>query len=146
MCAKLRSCGAEVWHDTKADLSDQRIVSSPSDAIAAGGYRRRHEKLTRLYKLVEDGTTWIDDVLKDRLNALKAERDKAKSALERVKLAGGQPILIDPAPLERFGHNRREHFTSGSIPFRKAYLQSLIDVIEVDGDQIRVNGNRDVLE
>ena len=25
----------------------------------------------------------------------------------------------------------RENFTSGSIPFRKAYLQSLIDVIEL---------------
>jgi hypothetical protein len=26
----------------------------------------------------------------------------------------------------------REKFTTGSVPFRKAYLQSLIDVIEVD--------------
>ncbi|MEH2483168.1 hypothetical protein V1282_006525 [Nitrobacteraceae bacterium AZCC 2146] len=26
----------------------------------------------------------------------------------------------------------REHFTSGSVPFREAYLQSLIDVIKVD--------------
>ena len=25
----------------------------------------------------------------------------------------------------------RDHFASGSIPFRKAYLQSLIDVIDV---------------
>lgn len=40
----------------------------------------------------------------------------------------------------------RDYFTSGSIPFRKAYLQSLIDVIEVDDDQIRIKGRRDVLE
>ena len=40
----------------------------------------------------------------------------------------------------------REHFTSGSIPFRKAYLQWLIDVIEADYDQIRIKGNKDVLE
>jgi hypothetical protein len=78
--------------------------------------------------------------LTDRLNALTAERDRTKSALERAKSAGGQPILIDPALLERFGRNMRDYFTSGSIPFRKAYQQSLIDVIEVDDDQIRIKG------
>ncbi len=31
----------------------------------------------------------------------------------------------------------RENFTSGSVPFRKAYLQSFIDVIEVDDAQLR---------
>ena len=40
----------------------------------------------------------------------------------------------------------RENFASGSIPFRKAYLQSLIDVIEVDDIQIRIKGSKDVLE
>jgi hypothetical protein len=32
------------------------------------------------------------------------------------------------------------------VPFRKAYLQSLIDVIEVDDHRIRIQGNKDVLE
>ena len=40
----------------------------------------------------------------------------------------------------------RENFTSGSIPFREAYLQSLIHVIEVDDSQIRIKGSKDVLE
>jgi hypothetical protein len=31
-------------------------------------------------------------------------------------------------------------------PFRKAYLESLIGNIEVDDDQIRIKGDRDVLE
>jgi hypothetical protein len=39
----------------------------------------------------------------------------------------------------------REHFTTGSVPFRKAYMQSLIDVIEVDDRQIRIKGSKDVL-
>ena len=34
----------------------------------------------------------------------------------------------------------------GSVPFRKAYMQSLIDVIEVDDRQIRIKGSKDVLE
>ena len=40
----------------------------------------------------------------------------------------------------------RENLTSGSTPFRKAYLRSLIDVIEVDDAQVRIKGSRDVLE
>ena len=55
-------------------------------------------------------------------------------------------IEIDPALLERFGRTMREHFTTGSVPFRKAYMQSLIDVIEVDDRQIPIKGSKDVLE
>ncbi len=54
--------------------------------------------------------------------------------------------VIDPALLQQFGRSMRENFTCGSIPFRKAYLQSIIDVIEVDDTQIRINGSKDVLE
>ena len=67
-------------------------------------------------------------------------RDRAKAALERAKSHSSQAIQIDPALLEQFGRSMRENFTSGSIPFRKAYLQSLIDVVEVDDAQIRIKG------
>ena len=90
------------------------------------------EKLKRLYRLVEDGLTDLDDVLKDRLNSLKADRDRAKATLERAKEHAASPIQIDPALIERFGRMMRENLTTGSVPFRKAYLQSLISVIEVD--------------
>ena len=43
------------------------------------------DKLARLYRLVEDGLTDLDEVLSDRLTALKADRDRAKAALERAK-------------------------------------------------------------
>jgi site-specific DNA recombinase len=43
------------------------------------------DKLKRLYQLVEDGLTDLDEVLKDRLNTLKAERQKAKAALDRAR-------------------------------------------------------------
>jgi site-specific DNA recombinase len=48
------------------------------------------EKLKRLYKLVEDGITELDDVLKDRLNSLKADRERAKAALERARSHSSQ--------------------------------------------------------
>jgi site-specific DNA recombinase len=39
------------------------------------------DKLARLYRLVEDGLTDLDDMFRDRLAALKAQRDRAKAAL-----------------------------------------------------------------
>ena len=36
--------------------------------------------------------------------------------------------------------------TSRSIPFRNAYLQPLIDMIEVGDNQIRIKGSKEVLE
>jgi len=104
------------------------------------------DKLKRLYRLVEDGLTDIDEVLKDRLDALKADRDRAKAALERAKAHSASQIEIDPALIERFGRTMRENFSTGSVPFRKAYLRSLIDVVEVDDHHIRIKGSKDLLE
>jgi hypothetical protein len=53
---------------------------------------------------------------------LKADRDRAEAALERAKPHSSQAIQIDPALLEQFGRSMRKNFTSGSIPFRKAYF------------------------
>src|SRR6266436_2652885 len=104
------------------------------------------DKLKRLYRLVEDGLTDVDEVLKDRLNTLKADRDRAKAALERAREHSASQIQIDPGLIERFGRTMRESFSTGSVPFRKAYLRSLIDVIEIDDHQVRVRGNKDLLE
>jgi hypothetical protein len=103
-------------------------------------------KLKRLYRLVEDGLTDLDEVLKDRLINLKADRDRSKAALDAAKFQIAPAIRVDPALIERFGRSMREKFTTGSVPFRKAYLQSLIDVVEVHDHQIRIKGSRDVLE
>jgi site-specific DNA recombinase len=105
------------------------------------------DRLKRLYQLVEDGLTDLDDVLKDRLNTLKAERARMRAALERARShLGDGAIAIGPGLIERFGRAMREHLTTGSVPFRKAYLQSIIDVVEVDDSQIRIKGSKEVLE
>lgn len=124
----------------KAEALSTRITALQREVTDAD------EKLKRLYRLVEDGMTDLDEVLKDRLNTLKAERDRASAALDRARPNAGSPIQIDPALIEQFGRTMRENFTTGSVPFRKAYLQSLIDVIEVDDEQIRIKGSKDVLE
>jgi len=133
--ASLSSARAE----KEAALND-RLIALQRQVIDAD------DKLKRLYRLVEDGLTDLDEVLKDRLTTLKADRDRAKAALERAKGHSASQIQIDPALIERFGRSVRENFSTGSVPFRKAYLQSLIGVIEVDDHQIRIKGNKDLLE
>ena len=63
----------------KEQILNARITSLEREVSDA------EDKLKRLYKLVEDGLTDLDDVLKDRLNALKAERDRVRAALERAR-------------------------------------------------------------
>jgi site-specific DNA recombinase len=103
------------------------------------------DKLRRLYALVEDGVTNLDEVLKARLAGIKADRDRARIALERIK--GQSPAAsIDSARIDRFGSVMRENITTGDIPFRKAYLRWLIDAIEVDDRLIRIHGSKSTLE
>jgi site-specific DNA recombinase len=40
----------------------------------------------------------------------------------------------------------KKNFSTGSVPFRKAYLQSLVSRIEVDHDKVRIKGSKDLLE
>jgi site-specific DNA recombinase len=124
----------------KAESVNGRIIALQREVTDAD------EKLKRLYRLVEDGVTDLDDVLKGRLASLKADRDRARAALEIAKAHLAPEIRVDPALIERFGRVMRENLTSGSVPFRKAYLQSLIEVIEVDDHQVRIKGSKDVLE
>lgn len=48
--------------------------------------------------------------------------------------------------MQAFGRLMRERLTTGDIPFRKAYLGTIIDCGEADEGQIRIFGQKDVLE
>jgi len=124
----------------KAQALNARIMTLQAEVTDAD------DKLKRLYALVELGVTDLDEVLRDRLNVLKAERERATAALEQAKAHAAPAIRLDPALIERFGRSVRERFGTGSVPFRKAYLQSLIDVIAVDDRQIRIKGRKELLE
>lgn len=75
----------------KAAALNSRLIALQPDVTDTDG------KLKRLYRLVENGLTDIDEALRDRLNALKAERDRAKAALERVKEQTG-PVSKSTPP------------------------------------------------
>lgn len=103
------------------------------------------DKLRRLYKLVEDGLSELDDILKERITALKLAHGNAKAALDRIR-ASKSNVAIDPAVVEKFGRLMRESITTGDIPFRKTYIRSVVDRIEVDDNVIRIVGDKTKLE
>jgi hypothetical protein len=53
---------------------------------------------------------------------------------------------IDAQAIERFGSLMRENIASGPIPFRKAYIRSVVERVEVDDGAIRIVGDRATLE
>ncbi len=119
---------------------DERIAALEAQVEEA------ETRLRRLYGLVEDGLADVDDILKNRITALKTERDTALVAAERARATNRPQIAIAPAKIEAFGKIMRERLTTGNIPFRKAYLGSIIDRVEVDDAVIRIMGRKDVLE
>jgi site-specific DNA recombinase len=104
------------------------------------------DKLRRLYKMVEDGVTDLDDLLSDRLAALKSARECAKAALERIKIQSAPQIALEADQIERFGSFMRQRITEGETTFRKAYLRSIVEAIEVDDKVIRIHGSKASLE
>ena len=104
------------------------------------------EKLRRLYRMVEDGLCETDEILRDRIRVLKEGRDHAKASLERARAQLQPDYRIDPELIDRFGAMMRQNVKTGSIPFRKAYIQSVVDCVEVDDDIVRIYGSKSTLE
>ena len=121
-------------------MVDARVTALLANAAEA------EERLRRLYKMVEDGVAEMDDILKDRITALKAERETTRAVTERASGANRPPIVIEPAKIAAFGTAMRERLTSGEIPYREAHLGAPIDRIEADDHQIRIMGRKDGLE
>ena len=125
--------------DRQAAL-DNRIAALTSEAEVAD------DKLRRLYKLVEKGLAQLDDVLKDRIEALQTSREIALAARDRARSASRPTHDISPATVDKFARAMREKLSAGEVPFRKAYIRSIVDRIEVDDRCIRIMGRKDVLE
>lgn len=119
---------------------DRRITALAREAEDAG------ERLRRLYRLVEDGLAPMDEILKDRIASLKAAQAAATAALDRARSATGATDDVSPLAVDRFAKVMRERLTTGEVPFRKAYIGSLVDRIEVDDAEVRIMGRKEILE
>ncbi|WP_010686697.1 hypothetical protein [Methylobacterium mesophilicum] len=125
---RLRATLSSLW----TLRAEKAVQVDGREAALRGELARTEEKLKRLYRMVEKGATDLDDIPKGRLQALKQERDRARAALAAE---------IAPKLIERFGPLMRTTVTRGEIPFRKAWLQAIVDRAEVEADAIL--GHRD---
>jgi site-specific DNA recombinase len=121
-----------------------RAVEDRRAALAAE-LAATNEKLNRLYRAIEDGIVNLDAQLKQRVDALKAQRDLAQASLDRVVVQANTRAMITPDRLAAFSQLMRERLDTGDNQARKAYLQSVISHIEVDDDKVRIIGDRATL-
>ncbi len=124
----------------RAATVDARLAALEREAANA------EEKLKRLYKLIEDGVAEMDDLLKERITALKADRDRSKEALARARGNVKAKAEVTEEAVAKFSELMRQRIQEGDTPARKAWLTSIIDRIEVDDGIIRLFGRKDVLE
>jgi len=120
---RLRATLASLWsvRAEKAIQVDGRVAVLRREVAGA------EEKLKRLYPMIEKGMTDLDDILRNRLAALKQEWDRANAAFDRINVDARPPAEITLELIERFGRLMRETVTTGEIPFRKAWLQAIVD-------------------
>ena len=104
-------------------------------------------RLKRLYSSIEEGIAdGADPTLKQRLDTLRTDRNRARDALERLREQIREPVAIEPERVAVFASEMRARLREGAVPFRKAYIRAVIDQVEVQPDEIRITGRRDVLE
>ena len=101
-------------------------------------------KSLRLYRLVESGLMNLDDVLKDSLAVVKAQRDRAKGAPDRAKERSASNPNRSAVDRALQPHGERElHNWLGALP---ESLLAAIATLEVDDRQVRTQGGNDLLE
>jgi site-specific DNA recombinase len=126
--------------------ADRQVAVNQRIAALAREAEDADERLRRLYKLVEDGLAQMDEILKDRISSLKAGREAAMAALDRARSTTHPAGDVSSLAIDRFARAMRERLTTGEIRFRKAYIGSIVDRIEVDDTQVRIMGRKEVLE
>lgn len=111
----------------KAAEVDGRIV------LLQGELTETETRLKRIYKIVENGVAKMDDILPDRIASLMLARERIREFRDRARTHAVPAADIPLIVIKEFGKMMRENITSGDIPVRKAYTQSVVDQVRVGG-------------
>lgn len=104
-------------------------------------------RLGRLYAAIENGVADpADETLKTRISTVRAERDSAKAALDRALEELTPELRITDEKIAAFLEVMRKNVANGDIAFRRAYLRSVIDRVEVGVDEVRIIGRNATME
>ena len=124
----------------KSESADHRLLPLQNEQSDA------EERLKRLYRSIEDGIVELDDILRERTGALKAQRERAKAALDQARVQCGTSAAIDARKIDAFARLMNEKLDAGDTNTRKTYIRSIIDAVEVDDRAIRIVGSKDILQ
>lgn len=102
--------------------------------------------MKRLYRSIEDGIVELDDILRERTAALKAQRDRAKAALDHARAQCGMAAAVNAEKIDAFARLMNAKLDAGDTNTRKGYIHSIIDAVEVDDQTIRIIGSKDILQ
>ena len=124
----------------KSESADRRLLTLQREVGDT------EERLKRLYRSIEDGVVELDDILRERIAALKSERERAKAALDHARAQSGIAATIDVSKIDAFARLMNEKLENADTNTRKGYIRSIIDAIEVDDKAIRIIGSKDILQ
>ena len=125
---------------SKAAELDGRLAQLQQEANDAD------QKLKRLYRMMEEGELEIDELLKARVTELRTARDKAHIALSRAQCQMATVPEASPQAILEFVDLMRQNIAQGDAAFRRAYIRSVVQQIEVDDDGVRIIGPNDAIE
>lgn len=103
------------------------------------------QKLKRLYDSIASGIIEIDDLLTEQITLLKAEREKAKAALDRAQAQTDPNAHLTAEKVDAFSQLMFKLLADPDTPALKPYLRALIGSVIVDEQTIRIVGSKDVL-
>lgn len=104
------------------------------------------DRMKRLYRSIEDGIVELDDILRERTADLKAQRDRAKAALDHARAQCGMAAAVNAEKIDAFARLMNAKLDAGDTNTRKGYIRSIIDAVEVDDQAIRIIGSKDILQ
>ena len=84
----------------------------------------------------------LDEALGERIRSLKAQRDIARAAIERIGRSLQDAGAITGERLEAFAATMRERLETGDVQARKAWLRAVIARVEVGPERVRIIGEK----
>jgi site-specific DNA recombinase len=77
---------------------------------------------------------------------VKSERDIAQVSFDRAVAEMRPETPVSEEKIATFVEVMRKNVLNGDTPFRRAYIRSIIDQMEVDDAEIRIHGRQTILE
>jgi site-specific DNA recombinase len=141
--------------DRLTAMLDACVLSAAVEADGAKAQlaKLRHDHtaavagIARLLELVEKGLMEAEDpVMRERLVALKLQRDQMARAIGelQVRMASTTPT-ITPEKVGRVSKLLRDKLYGGPPEFRQAYARLLMDEVRVTDEEIRISGSKSIL-